>query len=120
MDNPLEMLLPLAGFVGGLLLWSRVAHISIALSGLTPNPAKPRDDLAALGKAYRRLVLRIAVAWMIFVGALLVYMLHHGRTGFAFLFAGIEAVPLLTVPMFVITVRRINLRKVPSKSQISD
>ena len=120
MDNPLELLLPMAGFGAGLLLWSRVAHISIALSGLTPNPAKPRDDFAALEIACRRLVLRIAATWMIIMGALLVYMLYQEKTGFALLFAGVEAVPLLTVALFLNTMRRLKRRTVPPKSQTFD
>jgi hypothetical protein len=120
MDNPAELFLPMAGFVGGLLLWSRVAHMMLALSGLTPNPAKPRKDFEAVETACRRLVLRMAAAWMIFVGALLVYMLYHDKTGFAILFAGVEAVPLLTVALFLNTVRRLKRRTVPPKSQTSD
>lgn len=120
MDNPFEMLLPMAGFVGGLLLWSRVAYMTIALSGLTPNPATPPRDFAILEKVYRRLVIRIAAAWMILVGSVLVYMLHLGKEGFALLFAGIEVVPVLTVSLFLNTMRRLKRRSVPPESQTSD
>jgi hypothetical protein len=116
MDNPLEMLLPVAGFVAGLLLWSRVAHLSIALSGLTPNPTKPTATFAVLESAYRRLVFRIAVTWMMIVGAVFGYMLYHEKTGFALLFAGIEAVPLVTVALFLKTMRRLKQRTVSPKS----
>jgi hypothetical protein len=56
MDNPLEMVLPLVGFAGGILVWSRVAHVVIAISGLEPNPSDPVRDPATLENAYRRLV----------------------------------------------------------------
>jgi hypothetical protein len=120
MDNPLEMLLPIAGFVGGLLLWSRVAHISIALSGLTPNPAEPRNDIETLEAACRRLVLRIAGTWLTLGGAVLVYMIYHQKLGFALLFAGIEVVPLLTVSLYLNAVRRVRRRSVPPESRASD
>ena len=110
----------MAGFVGGLLLWSRVVHIGVALSGLTPNPAKPRNDFAALEGEYRRLVLRIAAAWLIVVGSVLVYMLYHEKWGFALLFAGLEVVPLLTVALFLNTMRRFKRRSVPPELPTSD
>ena len=117
MDNPFELLMPMAGFVVGLLLWSRVAHIGIAVSGLTPSPAKPREDFAALAIASRRLVPRIAATWMILFGTVLVYLLYREKTGFALLFAGIEAVPLLTVTLFFKTMRRLERRMGSPKSQ---
>jgi|SRR5256885_2066086 hypothetical protein len=110
MDNPFEMLLPMAGFAGGLILWSRVAHMTIALSGLAPNPAKTPGDFAVLERTCRRLMLRIAAAWLILVGSVLVYMLYHHKVGFALLFAGIEVVPLLTVTLFLNTIRRFKRR----------
>ncbi len=120
MDNPLELLLPMAGFIGGILLWSRVAHIIIALSGLTPNPAKPVSDFGAMEKAYRRMVFLIATAWLIVMGTVLVYMLYRDKTGFALLFSGISAVPLLTVTNFLIIVRRHKRRAATLKSQSND
>jgi len=120
MDNLFEMLLPMAGFVGGLLLWSRVAHMTIALSGLTPNPTKTPADFVVLERAYRRIVLRIAAVWLILVGSVLVYMLYHEKVGFALLFAGIEVVPLLTVTLFLNTVRRFKRRSVPPDSPPAD
>lgn len=50
MDNPLEIVLPVADFIGGILLWSPVAHIAMAASGLAPNPANPVRDLGAMEK----------------------------------------------------------------------
>jgi hypothetical protein len=120
MDNPLELLLPMAGFIGGILLWSRVAHIAVALSGLTPNPANPVNDFGALEKAYRRMVFLIAVAWLIIMGVVLVYMLYRDKTGFALLVSGLLAVPLLTVTNFLVTVRRHKRRTATPKSQSHD
>ncbi len=120
MDNPLEILLPIAGFVGGIFLWSRVAHTVIAISGVTPNPSNPVNDLVAMEKAYRRIVFLIATVWLGVIGAVLVYLAYSDKTGFALLFGGILAVPLFTVPNFLIIVRRHKRRAQTRKSQSPD
>lgn len=118
MDNPLLMLLPIVGFIGGIFLWSRVAHLVIALSGLTPNPANPVKELSPVVKAYRRLVLLIAAGWLTVIGVVLAYMLYADKTGWALLFIGIFTVPLLTVTNFLVIVRR-RQRASGAKSQSS-
>jgi hypothetical protein len=117
MDNPLQMLLPISGFIGGIFLWSRVAHLVIALSGLTPNPSNAVKELTPLVEAYRRLVLLIAAGWLTVTGAVLAYMLHTDKTGWALLFGGIFAVPLFTVTNFLAIVRRHKNRAAAPKSQ---
>ena len=117
MDTPLEMTLPIAGFVGGLFLWTRVAHIVIAISGLTPNPANPVTDLEATEKAYRRVVFLIAAVWLAVIGAVLAFMMYRENTGFALLFSGILAVPLFSISNFLIIVRRHKRRAAARKSQ---
>lgn len=120
MDNPLEMILPIAGFIGGILLWSRVAHTVIAVSGVTPTPTNPVNDLVAMEKAYRRIVFLIAIGWLGVIGAVLAYMVYRDKTGFALLFGGILAVPLFTVPNFLILVRRHKRRAEARKSKLPD
>ena len=106
MDNSLQMLLPIGGFIGGIFLWARVAALLIALSGLTPNPAATNEDATPLVKAVRRLVLLLATAWLTVIGAVLAYMLYTDRTGWGLLFGGLLAVPLFTVTNFLVIVRR--------------
>ena len=120
MDNPLEMILPIVGFIGGILLWSRVAHTVIAVSGVTPTPTNPVKDLEAMEKTYRRIVFLTAVVWLAVIGTVLVYMMYRDKTGFALLFGGILAVPLFTVPNFIILVRRHKRRAETRKSQQRD
>jgi hypothetical protein len=64
-----------------------VAHLVIALSGLTPNPSSTVTEPEALEKAYRRLVLLIAAGWLMLAGAVLAYMVYTDKTGWAFLVA---------------------------------
>lgn len=104
------MLLPIAGLLGGIRLWSRVVHMAIGLSGLTPYPPRTDREFAPLLRAFRRLVLVIAAAWAILFGAVLAYMLFTGKTGWALLFGGIFIVPLLTVTSFFVRVRRYQKR----------
>jgi hypothetical protein len=118
MDNSLQMLLPIAGFIGGIFLWSRVTHLVIALSGLAPNPTNAVKELTPLVKAYQRLVLLIAAGWLTVAGAVLAYMLYNDKTGWALLFGGILAVPLFTVTNFLVTVRRHRNRAAAPKSQL--
>jgi hypothetical protein len=106
MDNSLQMLLPLAGFIGGIFLWARVAGLLIALSGLTPKPSAASDDVASLVTAVRRLVLQLAGAWVMVIGAVLAYMLSMDKTGWALLFGGVLAVPLFTVTNFLVIAHR--------------
>ena len=117
MNNPLQMVLPMAGFIGGLFLWSRVAHLAIAVSGLTPNPSNPGRDPEAMERACRRLVLRIAAGWLCVTGAVLAYMLYYDKTGFALLIGGVSAVPLLTVTNFLVILRRLKRRAAEHGSQ---
>ncbi|MDB6012232.1 MAG: hypothetical protein JWL65_4482 [Gammaproteobacteria bacterium] len=117
MDNPLQMLLPLAGFIGGIVLWSRVAHLAIALSGLTPNPSNPAKDLGAMEKSYRRVVISIAGGWLCIIGAALTYTLQHDNTDWALLLGGILAVPLFTVTNFLVIARRHRRRAATLKAQ---
>lgn len=120
MDNPLQMLLPIVGFIGGIFLWSRVAHLVIALSGLTPNASKTKTEPAALEKAYRRLVLLIAAGWLMLTGGVLAYVLYTDKTGWALLFAGVFGVPLFTVANFLLIVRRHRSRRAGPESQSSN
>jgi hypothetical protein len=106
MDNSLQMLLPIGGFIGGIFLWSRVAGLLIALSGLTPNPSGTEKDVAPAVKAVRRLVLLLAAAWLTVIGAVLTYMLYTDRIGWALLCGGLLAGPLFTVTNFFVIVRR--------------
>jgi predicted anti-sigma-YlaC factor YlaD len=99
---------------------SRVAHIAVAASGLTPNPSNPVNDLGAMEKAYRRMVFLIATVWLAVVGAVLVYMVYRNKTGFALLFGAVLAVPLLTVPNFLIIVRRHKRRVATRESRTPD
>jgi len=120
MDNPLEMILPIAGFIAGMYLWSRVVHIVVAVLGLIPTPNNPVTDLVAMEKAYRRMVFLFATIWLAVIGTVLACMVYRDKTGFALLFGGILAVPLLTVPNFLIVVRRHKRRAQMSKSLSPD
>jgi hypothetical protein len=106
MNIALQMLLPMAGFIGGIFLWSRMAHLAVALSGLTPNPSNPAREFAGLESAYRRMVLSLAAGWLIIIGTVFSHMLYSGKTGWAFLIGGLLAVPLFTVTNFLLVVRR--------------
>ena len=116
----MEMILPIVGFIGGIFLWSRVAHTVVAVSGVTPTPTNPVNDLEAMEKTYRRIVFLIAIIWLAVIGTILVYMMYSDKTGFALLFGGILAVPLFTVPNFMILVRRHKRRAETRKSQLPD
>jgi hypothetical protein len=117
MSNPLQWLLPAVGFMGGIILWWRVAHTAIVLSGLTPNPSSPAQDMDAMENGYRRLVLRIGTGWLCVTGAALASLLYHGQIGFALLLSGVFAVPLLAVTNFFVIVRRHKRRAANLRSQ---
>ncbi|MDB5392900.1 MAG: hypothetical protein JWM91_406 [Rhodospirillales bacterium] len=117
MNDSLQILLPMAGFIGGIFLWVRVAHLAVALSGLTPNPSNPVKEFAALAKAYRRLVLLMAAVWLTVTGAAFAYMLSTEKTGWALLMGGALAVPLYTVTNFLVIVHRHKRRAAAAKSQ---
>jgi hypothetical protein len=105
-DTPLMGILPVLGFCGGCILWTRIAYLVIAISGLTSNPGQPSKDSVAQEKVARRVVLGMAATWLLIVGCTISSFLKHGKTGFALLFGGLLVVPALTVTHFFIAVRQ--------------
>ena len=106
MDTPLQPVLPIVGFSGGILLWSRVAHLLIAASGLRSRKANTQNEVRELIKPIRRMMLLLAAVWLVIVGATLAYMISIDKPGWALLSAGVLAVPLFTVTNFLLVIRR--------------
>ena len=106
-SNPwLWLVVPLAGFLAGLMLWSRLTHWAIAIFGLWPDRSKPPLDVPTAVKKVQRLVWLMSSGWVIVFGTLVGFELYTARTGWALFFGATLAVPLLMATTILKTMRK--------------
>jgi hypothetical protein len=108
-------LLVLPGLTAGLLVWSRIVHLSFALTGLT-STIRPSVEVpvAVLGRYVAALLVFGGVWLAVFSGIAAYFYLHQQSRGWPWFFVGIAATPCLVLPNALIVWRRIRDRALVS------
>lgn len=119
MNNPLLMLVPLGGFLGGMLLWSRMTHLVIAAFQVAPRAARQptsrtAEDFLTTERKFRRMIFLMSGAWLFAVGGALAETLSINRTGWSLFFGGMLVAPVLLVTVMLSFMRAVRPRQTPA------